>query len=189
MSSQLVLHLTAVYCRCRQEDAMDQGRWNLRGTEEQRQTNGTSRDMPSGFRPCPFCHSLIPWASETCPSCGRVLIERVETTQQPTAQRVLSRSSSWWSRVVAPRIARLRSSIRGTVTHGWHTAPSSPPSDSWSTTTRGTSWSVFQPASRPSRQWWPRGLPQPSDRERVIFLAAAAVMVILFLLLLLGVKH
>jgi hypothetical protein len=161
----------------------------LRGTEEQRQTNGTSRDMPTGFRPCPFCHSLIPWASETCPSCGRVLIERVAATQRPTTRRIPSRLPSWWTRVAAPRLARLHSAIRSAVTHGGFAAPSSAPSDSWSTTTRGTSWSVFQPASRPSRRWWPRGLPQPSDRERIIFLAAAAVMVILFLLLLLGVRH
>jgi len=120
---------------------VDQGRWNLRGTEEQHQANGTSRDMPTGFRPCPFCHSVIPWGSETCPSCGRVLIERV-AARPPT------------------------------------------PSDSWSTTTRGTSWAVFRPASSPLRRWWPRGIPQPSDRERIIFLAAAAIMVALFLLLL-----
>lgn len=165
---------------------MDQDRWNTRGIDEQQRTNGTSRDMPTGFRPCPFCHSVIPWTSEICPSCGRVLIERVGPTRQSTAQRVPSRSSSWWSRVVARRIARLRSDIRAALAHGGSAARSSARSDSWSTTTRGTSWSVFQPASRPSRPWWPRGLPQPSDRERIIFLAAAGVMILLFLLLLFG---
>jgi len=161
---------------------VDQGRWNLRGTEEQHQTNGTSRDMPTGFRPCPFCHSVIPWGSETCPSCGRVLIERVGTTQPPE-QTTPSRSSRWWSRVVVPRFADLWSSIRTMSARGG-SARQTAPSDSWTTTTRGTSWSVFQPASSPLRRWWPRGIPQPSDRERIIFLAAAAIMVALFLLLL-----
>ena len=167
---------------------MDQEQWNTRGTDEQQRTNGTSHDMPTGFRPCPFCHSVIPWTSETCPSCGHVLIERVGTTR-PAAPRAPARSSgSWWSRVVAPRFARLRSSIRTMITRGGFARPSTP-SDSWSTTTRGTSWSVFQPASRPSRRWWPRGLPQPSDRERIIFLTAAAVMVVVFVVLIFGIRH
>jgi hypothetical protein len=38
----------------------------------QQSMNGTEGDMPTGYRPCPFCHSVIPWESERCPSCGRV---------------------------------------------------------------------------------------------------------------------
>ena len=167
---------------------MDQEQWNTRGTDEQQRTNGTSHDMPTGFRPCPFCHSVIPWTSETCPSCGHVLIERLEPTQQPAAPRAPSRSSSWWSRVVVPRLADLRSSVRAMVTRAGFVRQSAP-WDSWTTTTRGTSWSVFQPASRPSRPWWPRGLPQPSDRERIIFLTAAAVMVVVFVVLIFGIRH
>src|SRR5450756_322412 len=30
--------------------------------------NGSCGDIPSGSRPCPFCHSVIPWESET-PYC------------------------------------------------------------------------------------------------------------------------
>lgn len=163
---------------------MDQGRWDLRGKEEQRQVNGTSHDVPTGFRPCPFCHSVIPWGSETCPTCGRVLIERVASTQQLTTRRVPASPPGWWTKVMAPRLARLRSGVKSVMTHGGLASRSSVPSDSWSTTTRGTSWSVFQPASHPVRAWWPRGLPQPTDRERIIFLAAAAVMILLFLLFL-----
>lgn len=168
---------------------MNQEQWNSQGTNYQRQTNGTGGDMPTGFRPCPFCHSVIPWDSETCPSCGRVLIERVVTTQQPTTRRIPSKPSSWWTRTVAPRLAHLYAMIRSNAMRGRFSERASATRDSWSTTTRGTSWSVFQPAGRPSRSWWPRGLPQPSDRERIVFFAAVAVMVVVFLFLLLGAKR
>jgi hypothetical protein len=117
---------------------MDQEQWNSQGTDYQQQANGTGDDMPTGLRPCPFCHAVIPWASETCPSCGRVLIERVETGRQPTP----------------------------------------PP-------TRGTSWSIFQPARRPSRSWWPRSIPAPTELERRVFIVSALFMAFVFVLALL----
>jgi hypothetical protein len=57
--------------------------------------------------------------------------------------------------------------------------------DSWSTMSRGTSWSAFQPVRRPARSWWLGSIPAPTGRERQIFLIASALMVVLFLIALL----
>jgi len=50
--------------------------------------NGTGGDMPTGYRPCPFCHAVIPWASERCPSCGRVLISGRASALPDTEERI-----------------------------------------------------------------------------------------------------
>lgn len=169
---------------------MNQEEWNSQGADYRRQTNGTGGDMPTGFRPCPFCHSVIPWDAETCPSCGRVLIERVATSRSPTqAQKVASGSPSWWTRTVGPRLAHANAVIRSAMTGDRFTARPASVRGSWSTTTRGTSWSVFQPAGHPSHSWWPRSLPRPTDRERTTLLVTTVAMVILFLAALIGVKR
>ena len=49
---------------------MDYGPSHAQGQDDQQRTNGTGGDMPTGYRPCPFCHSVIPWESERCPSCS-----------------------------------------------------------------------------------------------------------------------
>jgi hypothetical protein len=160
---------------------MDYGPSHAQGQYQQR-TNGTGGDMPTGYRPCPFCHSVIPWESERCPSCGRVLLERVAPGPLQTAPSV-SRSvgqASWWSASVRPVLARARHTIRRRLT-GMPSATG----DSWPTTSRGTSWSVFQPARRPARPWWLGSFPAPTERERQILLIASALMVVVFLFALL----
>jgi len=78
---------------------MDYGPSHAQGQDYQQRTNGTGGDMPTGYRPCPFCHSVIPWESERCPSCGRVLIERVGpgSSQRPPSVSRSAGRTSWWS--------------------------------------------------------------------------------------------
>jgi hypothetical protein len=87
---------------------MDYGLSHVQGQEYQQRTNSTGGDMPTGYRPCPFCHSVISWESERCPSCGRVLIERVGSgpSQTPLSVSRLARRTSWWSAGVHPVLAR-----------------------------------------------------------------------------------
>jgi len=57
------------------------------------------------------------------------------------------------------------------------------PRDSWSTTSRGTSWSAFQAAPSQSHAWWIPSVPAPTEQERRTFLAAAVIiMIVLFLI-------
>jgi hypothetical protein len=56
----------------------------------------------------------------------------------------------------------------------------SAPRDSWSTTSRGTSWSVFQSARFPARSWWRGSIIAPTDQERQILFIAIALMVVVF---------
>jgi hypothetical protein len=75
--------------------------------------NGSYGDVPSGFRPCRFCHAIIAWESERCPSCGRVLIERVVPgpSQTPPSVSRLARPTSWWSASIRPVLARVRHTV------------------------------------------------------------------------------
>lgn len=85
---------------------MDYGPSHAQGQDYQQRTNASGGDMPTGYRPCPFCHSVIPWESERCPSCGRVLIERVgpgpSQTPPSVSRSATSRGTSWsafqWAR-------------------------------------------------------------------------------------------
>jgi hypothetical protein len=165
---------------------MDQGPLHAQGQEYQQRTNGTGGDMPTGYRPCPFCHSVIPWESERCPSCGRVLIERVVPSppQTPPSVSRATERTSWWSASVRPVLARVRQAVQRIGRPTW-TGTSSAMGDSWATTIRGTSWSVFQPARRPARPWWLGSFPAPTERERQILLIASALMVVVFLFALL----
>jgi hypothetical protein len=43
----------------------------------------------------------------------------------------------------------------------------------------------FQPARRPSRSWWPRSIPAPTELERRVFIASALFMAFVFVLALL----
>jgi hypothetical protein len=56
----------------------------------------------------------------------------------------------------------------------------STPQDPWSTTSRGTSWSAFQPARFPARSWWRGSIIAPTDQERQILFIAIALMVVVF---------
>jgi len=166
---------------------MENGSTEAQRREYQRQMNGTGGDMPTGYRPCPFCHSVIPWESERCPSCGRVLIERVgsDALHAPSRDQQAPRRTSSWSASVRPVLARVREAVqrivRGTVTG---TSPGR--GGSWATTSRGTSWSMFEPARRPVPSRWPGSIPAPTQRERQILITAAAVLVSLLLIALIS---
>ena len=177
---------TAVYCLPRQGVVMDYGPSHAQGRDYQQRTNGTGGDMPTGHRPCPFCHSVIPWESERCPSCGRVLIERVGRgpSQTPPSVSRSARRISWWSASACPALARVRNAVLHAGRRLW-TRVRSAPRDSWSTTSRGTSWSAFQPARSPARSWWLRSIPAPTEQERQILFIASALMVVLFVVALL----
>jgi hypothetical protein len=177
--------VTAVYCLPGQEVVMDDGSLHAQGQEYQQRTNGTGGDVPTGHRPCPFCHAVIPWESERCPSCGRVLVERVGRSplQPPSTGSRAARQTPWWSASVAPVLARIQQTVRqiGRAWRGTRYAPR----DSWSTTSRGASWPVFQPTRHRPRPWWLGSIPAPTERERQIVLIASALMVTLFLVALL----
>lgn len=172
---------TAVYCLPRQGVVMDEGPSHVQGQDYQQRTNGTGGDMSTGYRPCPFCHSVIPWESERCPSCRRVLIERVAPgpSQKPPSASRSVRWTSWWSTGVRPVLARVRNAVRRAGKRSW-TGMRSAPRDSWSTTSRGTSWSAFQPERSPARSWWLGSIPTPTEQERQILFIACSLMVVLF---------
>jgi len=177
---------TAVYCLPRQGVVMDYGPSHAQGQDYQQRTNGTGGDMPTGYRPCPFCHSVIPWESERCPSCGRVLIERVGPgpSQKPPSVSRSVRRISWWSIDVRQVLVRIRNAVVRTGRHLW-TGMRSTPQDSWSTTSRGTSWSAFQPARFPARSWWLGSIPKPTEHERQVLFITSVLMVVLFVVALL----
>lgn len=174
---------TAVYCLPGQEVVMDSGLSQEQGQDYQQRTNGTGGDVPTGYRPCPFCHAVIPWESERCPSCGRVLIERVgrSPVQTPSTGSGAARSTSRWSSGLGRALARVRQAVRR-IGQPKGTGVSSA---TWSTTSRGTSWSVFEPTRHPTRPWWLGSIPAPTERERQIVLIASALMVALFVVALL----
>jgi hypothetical protein len=174
---------TAIYCLPGQEVVMDSGLSHEQGQDYQQRTNGTGGDVPTGYRPCPFCHAVIPWESERCPFCGRVLIERVGRSplQTPSTGSRAARFTSWWSSGLGHALARLRHAVRR-IGQPKATGVSSA---TWSTTSRGTSWSVFQPTRHPPRSRWLGSVPAPTERERLIVLIASALMVVLFLVALL----
>jgi hypothetical protein len=177
---------TAVYCLPRQGVVMDYGPSHAQGQDYQQRTNGTGGDMPTGYRPCPFCHFVIPWESERCPSCGRILIERVGpgSSQRPPSVSRSAGRNSWWSVGVHPVLARLRNAVLRAGQRSW-TRVRSTSRESWSTTSRGTSWSAFQPARSPVRPRWLGSIPTPTERERQILFIASALMVVLFVVALL----
>jgi hypothetical protein len=71
--------------------------------------NGTGGDMPTGYRPCPFCHAVIAWQSERCPSCGRVLVERVGSGPSWSVFQPARRSAhSRWLRSIPATTERER---------------------------------------------------------------------------------
>jgi hypothetical protein len=162
---------------------MDSGSPHAQGQEYQQRTNGTGGDVPTGYRPCPFCHSVIPWESVRCPSCGRVLIERVGRSplQTPSTGSGATRFTSRWSSGIGPALAR----VRQTVQRIGQPKGTGVSSATWSTTSHGTSWTVFQPTRHPTRPWWLGSIPAPTERERQIVLVASALMVVLFLVALL----
>jgi hypothetical protein len=174
---------TAVYCLPGQEVVVDDGSLHAQGQDYQQRTNGTGGDVPTGCRPCPFCHAVIPWQSERCPSCGRVLIERVgRSSRQPVSSGSgAARFTSRWSSGIGLMLARVREAVRR-IGRPKRTGVSSA---TWSTTSRGTSWPVFQPSRHRPRPWWPGSIPAPTKRERQIILIASALMVALFLVALL----
>ena len=176
----------AVYCLPRQGVVMDYGPLHVQGQDDQQRTNGTGGDMPTGYRPCPFCHSVIPWESERCPSCGRVLIERVGPgpSQTPPSVSRSARRTSWWSASACSALARVRNAVVRAGQRSW-TGMHSTPRDSWSTTSRGTSWSAFQPARHPARSWWLGSIPTPTEQERQILFITSVLMVVLFIVALL----
>jgi hypothetical protein len=162
---------------------MDEGPSHAQGREYQQRTNGTGGDTPTGYRPCPFCHSVIPWESEQCPSCGRVLIERMESGLSRTSSTVSGRAgfTSPWSSGIRPVLMH----VRNALVPAWHrlrTGTVSAPSDPWATTSRGTSWSVFQSVQRRARSWRLGSFPTPTERERRVLLIASIVMVVVFLI-------
>ncbi len=168
---------------------MQQDRRDSQWTEAQWHMDGTSHDMPTGFRPCPFCHSVIPWESETCPSCGRVLMERMGMDHVSAPRKDPSAPRAQRKNEVVFRLARLRAVVHSWMTHICGASRPSASGDAWSTTSRGASWQVFRPASPASRPWWPRSIPAPTDRERTIVLVAAGILIALFLLALVGNGH
>lgn len=174
---------TAVYCLPRQGVVMDYGPSHAQGQDYHQRTNGTGGDMPTGYRPCPFCHSVIPWESERCPSCGRVLIECVGfgSSETPPFVSRPARRASGWSASARLALARARNALLRTWQHVW-TGTQSAPSDTWATTSRGTSWSMFQPVQRRARSWRLGSFPTPTERERQILFIASALMVLLFLI-------
>ena len=165
---------------------MDSGPSHEQGQDYQQRTNGTGGDMLTGYRPCPFCHAVIPWESERCPSCGRVLIERVGpgSSQTPPSVSPSAGRTSWWSASVRPVLARVRQAVQRIGRPTW-TGMRSAPRDTWTTTSRGTSWLMFQPVRHPSRSWWRGSIPAPTEQERQIVLVASALMVGLFVVALL----
>jgi hypothetical protein len=169
---------TAVYCLPEQEVVMDNGSLHAQGQEYQQRTNGTGGDVPTGYRPCPFCHAVIPWQSERCPSCGRVLVERVgRSLQQPLSTGSgATRSTSRRSSGIGPVMARVREAVQR-IGRPKGTGMSSA---TWSTTSRGTSWPVFQPTQHRPRLWWLGSIPAPTKWERQIFFIASGLMVVLF---------
>ncbi len=175
---------TAVYCQPRQGVVMNEDSSRAQGQEYQQRMNGTGAgDMPTGYRSCPFCHSVIPWESERCPTCGRVLIERVGSVRSQSVPS-LSRSpglASRWSSGIRRVLARVRQAVRRIGRPIW-TGTSSATGGSWATTSRGTSWSMFQPAQRFARSQWPGFTPAPTERERQILFITSAVMIIVFLI-------
>jgi hypothetical protein len=168
---------------------MQQDQRDSQWTEAQRHVDGTSRDMPTGFRPCPFCHSVIPWESETCPSCGRVLMERMGADHVSAPRRNPPAPRTQRKNEAVVRLARLRAAVHSRIAHICGALRPSASGDAWSTTSRGASWQVFRPASPVARSWWPRSIPAPTDRERTTVLVAAGILVVLFLLALFGVGH
>lgn len=153
--------------------------------------NGTGGDMPTGYRPCPFCHAVIPWASERCPSCGRVLIERagVRPSRIPQSKSPSQMRDSWWrtrTHIVVVHFRKAAMAVQAAMRRAGYQINrflgigGASRRDPWATTSRGTSWSVFRPAARPTRSWWPTSLPRPTQRERQILLVTALVMGILF---------
>jgi len=162
---------------------MDEGPSHAQGQEYQQRTNGTGGDMPTGYRPCPFCHSVIPGESERCPSCGRVLIERAVPgpPQTPPSVSRATERTFWWSAGARPALALLRNTVLRAGQRSW-TRVRSTSRETWPTTIRGTSWSVFQPARRLVRSRWLGSIPAPTERERQILFIASALMVVLFLI-------
>jgi len=149
--------------------------------QEHTWTDRTGGDIPSGYRLCPFCRAVIPWGSERCPSCGRVLVERSApggAQAGPGGQQAVQ--VSWWARVVVPAWQRMRASVQKWLGRARRTSDAR-----WNTTSRGTSWSVFRPAAAPTRTWWHGLVPAPTPQERHILVTAAAVMVGLLLVALL----
>jgi hypothetical protein len=148
--------------------------------------NGSCGDIPSGFRPCPFCHAVILWESERCPSCGRLLIERVGSgaSQTPPSVARPSRQASWWSARVRLVLPRARHAVLPGGRRSLNRVLCAP-RDSWATTSRGTSWSAFQLTRPPARLWWLGSIPAPTERERQIFVIATALMVELLVVALL----
>ncbi|MFZ2414046.1 MAG: hypothetical protein WAW16_07495 [Candidatus Cryosericum sp.] len=160
---------------------MNEDSSRAQGQEYQQRMNGTGAgDIPTGYRPCPFCHSVIPWGSERCPTCGRVLIERVGPVRSQAVPS-LSRLAVRWSSGIRPVLARVRQAVRR-IGRPTRTGTSSATGGSWATTSRGTSWSMFQPAQRPVRSRWLGSIPPPTERERQILFIASAVMIIVFLI-------
>jgi hypothetical protein len=161
---------------------MDSGSPRAQGQEYQQRTNGTGGDLPTGYRPCPFCHAVVPWESERCPSCGRVLIESMRRgpSQTPSSVSRSARQTSWWSASVAPVLARIQQTVRQ-IGRAWRRGRRYAPRDSWATTSRGISWSVFEPARCPTHSRWPGSIPAPTQRERQIFFVASVLMVVVFL--------
>lgn len=178
--------VTSVYCLSRQEVAVECGPLYVQGQDDQQRTNGTGGDMPTGYRPCPFCYAVVPWESERCPSCGRVLIAHKRSGSSRTPSSASSRAgfTSWWSAGVCPVLARVRNALLRAWKRLW-TGTQSAPSDTWATTSRGTSWSAFQPARFPARSWWLGSIPTPTEQERQILFIASALMVVLFVVALL----
>jgi hypothetical protein len=148
--------------------------------------NGSYGDMPTGYRPCPFCHVVIPWESERCPSCGCVLVEHVGSSSSKTPSSIPrpAQLTSWWPAGARPVLVCVRNAVVRAGQRSW-TRERSTPRDSWSTTSRGTSWSAFQPARFPARSWWQGSIPTPTEQERQILFIASALMVVLFVVALL----
>jgi len=170
---------------------MDYGPPRVQGQDHWQRTNGTGGDIPTGYRPCPFCHAVIPWESERCPSCGRVLVERVglpSFSKNPPSSAPSAQPASRWSAGVRPLLARMKNTAVQAGRRPW-TGIRSASRDTWATTSRGTSWSVFQPTQHPVRSWWRGSIPAPTEQERQILFFTSALMVILFLAALLGVKR
>jgi len=141
-------------------------------------TDRTGGDIPSGYRPCPFCRAVIPWGSERCPSCGRVLVERsVLGAAQAGPSGQQTAGLTWWARVAVPTWRRMRASAQS-----WWRRTRRTSESPWSTSSRGTSWSVFRPADAPTRTWWHGLVPAPTPQERRILLTVASLMVGLLLL-------
>ena len=164
---------------------MSENSWNTQKVGVASQTSNPGRDMPSGLRSCPFCHALIPNDIETCPSCGRILVERFDTGARKTAQPARGRREpSQWRRTLTVQLARATSAVRG-----WLELRTRPVDDRRTTMSRGESWSVFRPVGNPRAAWWPGSMPAPSEGERRAFIITAAIMVFLFIAALIGARR